>query len=161
MNDEIKADTFYVVSGCSPLDGLEVKGIPSLGGSLIEVQVVRKTGMLVGDRPLQISVEPGTLHIARRCLSLSKFPGKMEFASDNPFGKHEFDRKLEVDGNAIVLQAFEKATSVEVRDDDGDVVVSRTFYDQCARDTVIEFFLYLVDNTYDLTAFVDAVVGLS
>jgi hypothetical protein len=143
-SDEIKNDAFWAVNGCAPLEGVEVKGqgavgFGSAGGALVEVNVIRRPGVLIGDRPFQVAVEPGTLFVARKCLTASPFPGKMEFASDNPYGEFRFARTVAAGDIELTFQSYKKAIVVEVRDvgEGGkrEVLFSRTFYGRL-RDSV-------------------------
>lgn len=151
----IAVGKYFVVEGVSKtLDSLEVKvsGF-SIDGALAEVSAVRRQGLLIGDRPWQEAVFPGTLFIPKRCLRLSSQQDEMEFSSKNDFGKHVANGSVTRGNLCLVHTKYENALSVELSDISAPQVrklVSRVFFDAKQRDTVES----LIRSFYNLTTHV-------
>ena len=125
-------ERYYTIVGLSPaLDGLDVviedaSDFDQEG--LYEILEVRDRNHLVGDRQLQLSVEPGGLFVAAKHLVQCKFPDKMEFDSKNPFGKFCREICSTIDDLDTIFVECANAVMVTVLDNHGKTVYSENFF---------------------------------
>lgn len=134
ISDSEASDKYYSVDGASKtLDGLDVKvsNVQGLGGALAEISVIRRNGTLIGDRPWQEAVAPGSMFIAKKYLFLSPFQDEMEFSSVNDFGKHLISSVQTRGTTQLLYTEYDNAMSVDVKDisvEPSKTLYSRVFF---------------------------------
>lgn len=119
---------FYFRGLCPALDGLEVTAehvfVEPVGDLWRVISVKTKDGLdeLVG----------GEILVTGFCLKEILPPKKMEFADDNPFGKHRMDRRVTVGHLNMLLSVYTNAVTVSVwEESDGSKksLYERSFFD--------------------------------
>jgi hypothetical protein len=132
MSDKDVLDKYFTIRDVGPgLDGLDVKVSHLTPFGTAEVCVIRKNGSLIGDRPWQEAVAPGTLHISKKCLFLSPFQDEMEFSSKNDYGKLVSENSSTRGSIKVIYSEFENALSVNVYDvsvEPNKTLFSRVFF---------------------------------
>lgn len=139
---------YFTVANAGPaFDGLDVKLTSLTRDGLAEISVVRKNGLMVGDKPLQMPVVPGTFFLAKKVLFLSAYQDEIEFATTNDFGKYVAEGSLQRENVKVVYVEYSNALSVNVYDTGvtpSKVLYSRVFLGALTADDA----LFVIENDF-------------